>query len=122
MYKLSIPVLQVSSAAGAEAYYCGKLGFARRFAYRVDEARDDPCYMGVEREGVWLHLSSFPGDGPRGGGVYVIVEDADAVHAELVSRGVEIRFGPGDQDWGNREVHVTDPDGNRICFAQEGVV
>ena len=119
MLKFAIPVLHVSSSAAAEEFYCGRLGFRKRSATRSDEKRADPCYMGVEREGVWLHLSSFSGDGVPGGVVYLAVEDVDALHAELVAKGVPIDTGPVDQTWGNREMYVKDADRNSIRFIQE---
>jgi catechol 2,3-dioxygenase-like lactoylglutathione lyase family enzyme len=121
LFKLSIPVLHVHSSVAAEAFYCRKLGFRRQFAYRVDEARPDPCYMGLTRDGVWLHVSSFSGDGVSGGVVYLLVDAVDALHGELVARGVPIALQPTDQTWGNREMYVRDPDGNSIRFVREAV-
>ena len=119
MFKLAIPVLHVSNSAAAEEFYCDRLGFRRQFAYRPDETKPDPCYMGLTREGASLHVSSFPGDGVSGGVVFVLVEDVDVLHAELVSKGVMIDTGPVDQTWGNRELYVKDSDRNSIRFTQE---
>ena len=116
LIKVAIPLVHVSSSAAAEEFYCGRLGFRREFAHRVDDAKPDPCYMGVTRDGVWLHVSSFSGDGISGGVVNLIVEDVDALHAELVKKGVRIDTGPVDQTWGNREIYVKDADGNSIRF------
>jgi uncharacterized glyoxalase superfamily protein PhnB len=118
MFKSAIPVLHVSSAAAAERFYCERPGFRRRFAYRVDEAKPDPCYMGLTRDGVWLHVSSFPGDGVAGGVALLTVEDVDALHAELVAGGVAVALAPTDQTWGNREMYVKDEDGNSVRFVQ----
>ena len=120
MFKLAIPVLHVSSSAAAAEFYCNRLGFRRQFAYRFDAAKPDPCYMGLTRDGVWLHVSSFSGDGVSGCVVFLLVEDVDAVHAELVAKGVPIALAPTDQTWGNREMYVKDPDGNSIRFVREG--
>jgi catechol 2,3-dioxygenase-like lactoylglutathione lyase family enzyme len=120
VFKLAIPVLHVSSAAAAEEFYCGRLGFRRDFAYRVDDARADPCYMGLTRNDVELHVSSFSGDAVAGGAVFLVVEDVDALHADLVAKRVAIRLPPTDQSWGNREMYVNDPDGNSIRFVQAG--
>ncbi len=119
MFRLAIPVLHVGSAAAAEAFYCNRLGFHRQFAYRVDEAAPDPCYMGLTRDGVWLHVSSFSGDGVSGGVVYLLVEDVDALHAELVEKAVAIDLAPTDQTWGTREMYVKDADGNSLRFVCE---
>lgn len=120
MLKLAIPVLHVSSSAAAEEFYCNRLGFRREFAYRFDDAKPDPCYMGLMRDGAKLHVSSFSGDGVSGGVVYLLVDDVDALHPELVARGVAIDLEPTDQTWGNREMYVKDPDGNSIRFVREG--
>jgi catechol 2,3-dioxygenase-like lactoylglutathione lyase family enzyme len=120
LFKYAVPVLHVSSSVAAEDYYCNRLGFRRQFAYRQDAAKPDPCYIGLARDGVWLHLSSFSGDGVAGGVVYLAVEDVDTLHAELVAKGVPIDTGPVDQTWGNREMYVRDPDRNSIRFIREG--
>jgi len=119
MLRFAIPVLHVSSSVPAEEFYCGLLGFQKQYAYRPDPNSADPCYMGVSRDGVWLHLSSFAGDGVAGGVVFISVDDVDALHAELLSKGVGIDSGPFDQTWGNREMYVLDPDRNSIRFTHE---
>lgn len=120
LLKFAIPVLHVSSSAAAEEFYCNRLGFQRQFAYGPEETKPDPCYMGLARDGVWLHVSSFSGDGVSGGVAYLAVEDVDSLHAELVAKGVPIDTGPIDQTWGNREMYVKDADRNSIRFVQEG--
>ena len=120
MFKSAIPVLHVSSASAAEEFYCDRLGFRRQFAYRVDEAGPDPCYMGLVRDEVELHVSSFPGDGVSGGVVFLLVEDLDALHVELVAKGVTVTLEPTDQTWGNREMYVEDSDGNSLRFVHAG--
>lgn len=97
-----------------------RLGFQQQFSYRLDESKPDPCYMGLVRDGVWLHVSSFSGDGVPGGVVYLAVEDVDSLHSELVAKVVPIDTGPIDQTWGNREMYVKDADRNSIRFVQEG--
>lgn len=121
MFKLAIPVLHVSDSAAAEAFYCDRLGFRKQFAYRVDDTRSDPCYMGLARDDARLHLSSFSGDGVSGGVIYLLVDDVDALHAEFVAQGVSVALEPTDQTWGNREMYVKDADGNSIRFIREGI-
>lgn len=118
-FQAAIPVLHVSSIQAAEEFYCDQLGFTRRFAYRVDESLTDPCYLGLARDGAFLHVSSFPGDAVAGGVVYLIVDDVDQLAQELKKRGMAIDLEPTDQTWGNREMYLEDPDGNSIRFVQE---
>lgn len=120
MLKFAIPVLHVSTAAAAEEFYCKRLGFTQLFAYRFNEKRPDPCYMGLARDDVELHVSSFSGDGVAGGVVFIGVEDVDQLHEELKANGVTVDLEPTDQSWGNREMYVHDPDGNSIRFVHRG--
>ncbi len=115
MFKRAIPVLHVSSSSAAEDFYCRGLGFRREFAY-PNAPPSNPCYMGLNRDGVVLHVSSFPGDGKSGGVVNVLIDDLDALHAELLERAVRIDLAPTDQDWGEREMYVKDSDGNTVRF------
>ena len=119
MFKFAIPVLHVTSSAAAEEFYCDRLGFRQAFAYRPFGGAD-PCYMGLTRDGVRLHVSPFPEDGVAGGVVFLVVEDVDALHRELKAKGVPIDLEPTDQSWGNREMYVRDPDGNSIRFVHGG--
>jgi uncharacterized glyoxalase superfamily protein PhnB len=116
LLKLAIPLLHVSSSAAAEDFYCHKLSFTREFAHRVDDAKPDPCYMGISRDGIWLHISSFSGDAVSGGVANLIVDDVDALHAEFLAKNVRIDTPPVDQTWGTREMYVKDADGNTLRF------
>jgi catechol 2,3-dioxygenase-like lactoylglutathione lyase family enzyme len=49
----------------------------------------------------------------------VWVDDADAVCAELATRGVELLNGPIDREWGMRTASFTDPDGHIWEIAQK---
>ena len=44
--------------------------------------------------------------------VYVVVDDADAAYERAKAAGADVTE-PVDQDYGSRDVTVTDPDGNR---------
>jgi uncharacterized glyoxalase superfamily protein PhnB len=120
MIKLAIPVLHVTDAKHAAQFYCAGLGFEKRFEYHADPQLRNPCYIGLARDGVVLHVSSFSGDGVAGGVACLLVDDVDALHAQLVSRGVPIAMPPTDQTWGNREMYVKDADGNTLRFICEG--
>jgi catechol 2,3-dioxygenase-like lactoylglutathione lyase family enzyme len=98
-----------------QEFYCDRLGFRQEFAYRPFGGLD-PCYMAVARDDARLHVSSFSGDGVSGGVVYLLVDDIDGLHEELLRKNVRIDTGPIDQEWGNREMYVKDADGNSIRF------
>ena len=48
--------------------------------------------------------------------VSFLVDDVDALHDELVARGIETAGAPSDQDWGARAFGLLDPDGNNLYF------
>jgi hypothetical protein len=81
------------------------------FAIELDESAQ---YGFVGRGSVQLHLQSNDPDDPgeTGGAVYVYVSDADRLHGDWTSAGVEGRFiGPHNTPYGLREFVYTDPDG-----------
>ena len=118
MIREAIPLLHVSNAAAAQSFYCGLLGFKLEFAHRPQGVDADPCYLGISRDGVWILLSSFSGDGVTGGVVNLLVDDVDALHRDFVGKGVAIDTPPVDQSWGNREMYVKDADRNSLRFLQ----
>ena len=114
----AIPLMHVSSSKEAEDFYCTKLGFTHEWDYRPAAPAYDPAYLGLQRDGVSLHLSSFSGDGVAGGVASFYVRDVDALFQEFASRGVSIELEPCDQSWGNREMYIGDADGNSLRFIQ----
>jgi len=117
MIKSAIPVIAISNSLRSEDYYCRILGFEKKFAYRPDPNKSDPCYMGVARDGVMLHLHSFKPERAGLTDAFVNVADVDELFSELSAREANIQLPPTDQTWNDREMHVRDPDGNAICFA-----
>ena len=51
--------------------------------------------------------------------IVLVVDDVDAVVADLRAPGVPVLSGPADRAWGHRTAHVADPDGFVVEFAQE---
>lgn len=45
------------------------------------------------------------------------VDDVDAVHARAVAAGLSPEGEPADAPWGERYVHIRDPDGHEISLA-----
>jgi uncharacterized glyoxalase superfamily protein PhnB len=119
MIKLAVPLLHVSSATEAVEFYCIGLGFRLEFSHRPDGVESDPCYMGISRDGVWMNLSSFSGDGVAGSVANLMVDDVDGLHAEFVGKGIAIDLPPVDQTWGSREMYLKDADRNCLRFIQE---
>jgi len=117
MIKLAIPLLHVSDPVSAEQFYCDQLGFEKTFTYRPF-GEPGPCYLGLIRDGVRVHLSSFPEDGIAGNAIVLIVDNVDALFREFALKAVKIDLEPTDQSWDNREMYVSDSDNNSIRFTQ----
>jgi catechol 2,3-dioxygenase-like lactoylglutathione lyase family enzyme len=118
MFQTAVPVLRVANADAATAFYRDRLGFAVLSSWRPNPRAVDPCYMTMVRDGVRLHIHSFGSQPIGAGAAYLIVDNVDALHAELVSQGVPIPHEPIDQTWGVREIVVRDPDGNVLTIGQ----
>ncbi len=59
------------------------------------------------------------GGNPPCGEIGFLIDDVDAEAERLRGLGVEILRGPVDRPWRERTLHVADPDGNIIEFAQK---
>jgi catechol 2,3-dioxygenase-like lactoylglutathione lyase family enzyme len=112
----AIPNLVTDDLETAREFYKGFLGF--------DVAMDEPGFTmfaspsnrtaqitvadkakpGIDRGISEAHLS-------------IEVQDVDALHAEAVSRGLEIVYPLTDEPWGIRRFFVRDPDGRVINVA-----
>jgi catechol 2,3-dioxygenase-like lactoylglutathione lyase family enzyme len=114
-----MPLLHVSKAQAAVDFYV-RLGFRIEYAngplVSLGSPHADPCYMALSRDGVWVILSSYPGDGVAGGVVNFHLDDVDALYDEFVSAEIPVDLAPVDQTWGTREMYVRDPDRNSLRF------
>ena len=129
--KPSEPLLFCADMEKSIAFYEGKLGF------NVQQRNEqDPTWARLQRGDCSLMLIVAPdGEGweslwkdlkgkPKGNGnwLYVRVDNADKLHAELKAKKVTFSAGtadgPVDRPWGSREFLVIDPDGYVTVFTQ----
>ena len=99
-------------------YYKDKLGFRCRGTWL-----NPPVYAIVERDEHRIHfrLAEPATQNPDKYAdelldAYLFVEDADALYAEYLGRGVEFTRPLGDTPWGAREFVVKDCDGRLLAF------
>ncbi len=110
-YKLELLCVPVTDVDVAKAFYVDKVGFHADHDQRVNES-----LRFVQLTPPGSGCSICIGEGlttmPAGSleGLQLVVADADAAHAELSGRGVEVSA-VDDQPWG-RFVYFKDPDGN----------
>jgi lactoylglutathione lyase len=111
------PVLFIEDLERAKTFYIDVLGFSLAF--------EDPTSAGLLFGGDMFLLVTVPSatemlpgeklgttNGQRPVGLFnIFVEDVDAVHERLVSKGVAFIVDPIDREWGRRTAHFKDPDG-----------
>ena len=118
---------------GAMTLYVPDLGEARKFyadVFGLDaQLLDDNTAM-LRFEGTFVFLGRsataarpvpevLKQAGKGAGQFAIIVDDVDAVCAEIAGRGVRPLTGPADRDWGMRTATFADPGGNIWEIAQE---
>jgi predicted enzyme related to lactoylglutathione lyase len=116
-WKLELVQVPVSDVDRAKAFYVDQVGFNADHDHQVnDELRfvqltppGSACSIAI---GTGLSKTA-PGSVE---GLQIVVEDADAAHAELQARGVEVSE-VQDMPWG-RFVFFSDPDGNSWALQQ----
>jgi len=98
-----IPVLRVSDAAKAVAWY-HRMGFAEEWEFRFEPGF--PAFVSVARGAMRLFLSEHTGDARPDTLIYLRLRDLDAVAKEFGAAVEQMPWGP--------EVKLRDPDGNRL--------
>jgi catechol 2,3-dioxygenase-like lactoylglutathione lyase family enzyme len=115
------PLLVVSDLQRPIDFYCGKLGFGEPSVWG-----EPPCFAMLPRDWLELKLSvqEEPGgvkpNGPSGmWDFYLRIEDVASEIEALKAAGVPLDKGPTDMFYEMREIEVVDPDGYRICLAED---
>jgi hypothetical protein len=109
------PILRMFDEVKAKEFYLGFLGFTVEFEHRFEPGT--PLYMGISRDGCFIHLSEHHGDGSPGTHVRIECTDVDALQSELIAKQYKYgRPGVEDTSWHTRELTAHDPFGNRLTF------
>jgi predicted enzyme related to lactoylglutathione lyase len=118
----SAPVFLARDVVAAANHYRDAMGFDYERFWG-----EPPSFVILHRDGMYLMLKQA--DDPKDviphwtvsdklWNAYFWVSDADALHAEFVSRGAKIDYGPCDQPHGCREFGIQDLDGYDVGFGQ----
>ena len=102
-----VPILHVKDGSIAAKWYA-RLGFEIVGEHRFSP--ELPLYLFLNRGDDAIHLSEHKGDANAGTLLYFYVQDIEAHAKEFEQEIIE-------QPWA-REVHLTDPDGNRLRLGQ----
>ena len=116
-YKLELIAVPVSDVDRAKAFYVDQAGFNLDHDHQVSE---NLRFVQLTPPGSACSIAIGSGvtDAEPGSvkGLQLVVADADAAHADLAGRGVEVSD-VQDFPWG-RFVFFADPDGNRWAVQQ----
>ena len=116
-YRLELVAVPVSDVDRAKAFYVDQAGFTADHDHRVS---DDIRFVQITPPGSACSIAFGKGvtDAEPGSvqGLQLVVDDADAAHADLKGRGVDVSD-VQDFPWG-RFVFFADPDGNRWAVQQ----
>lgn len=114
-----LPLLACSDIAAEHDFLVDVLGFT---SAALERAPDGTVVHGEVTAGsrrIWLHRADEAGNlvppGPRGsagGGIVIHVTDVDAHHARVRAAGADVLYEPRDEDYGQREYGVRDPEGH----------
>jgi len=120
MPRLDYVIHYVASLERSVAFYRNVIGLAVRI--------EGDGYVEFEMENTKFALfgrSKLAGLIGREGGeppcgeIGFLIDDVDGEAERLRGLGVEILSGPVDRPWRERTLHIADPDGNIIEFAQK---
>ncbi len=113
-----IPLLRIFDVEKARAFYTGWLGF--RVDWEQRHAENFPLYFQVSKDNIRFHLTGHYGDCTPGTPIYIEwAGDLAAHQAELAEK--DYRYcKPAiiQEPWNDVVMHLTDPFGNRLSFAQ----
>jgi catechol 2,3-dioxygenase-like lactoylglutathione lyase family enzyme len=115
--KLELVAVPVTDVDRAKSFYVDQVGFVADYDHTVS---DDVRFVQLTPPGSACSIAIGRGLTSMAPGsldnLQAVVADADAAHAELAGRGVDVSE-VDDQPWG-RFVFFRDPDGNRWALQQ----
>jgi lactoylglutathione lyase len=113
-------ILYVHDMSASIAFYRDVIGLPFKFedaGYAEFATTGTRFALYEKRRADWL-IDGTTNPGPAAEVVFS-VDDVDAEAVRLADRGATVLSGPTDRPWGHRTVHIADPDGFVVEFAQE---
>jgi lactoylglutathione lyase len=118
--QLAYVILYVSDITASIAFYRDVVGVPFTFedaGYAEFASQQTRLALYEARRAAWLTGHDVtPGPAAE---IVFMVPDVDAQARRLTTLGAPVLSGPTDRPWGHRTVHVADPDGFIVEFAQE---
>lgn len=120
MDRIGYVILYVSDLAASIAFYRDVVGLQYRFtdAGYAEFGTDGTRFALYERRRAEWLTGRTVAPGPAAE-IVLLVDDVDAQADRLAALGTTIISGPADRPWGHRTLHIADPDGFVVEFAEE---
>jgi catechol 2,3-dioxygenase-like lactoylglutathione lyase family enzyme len=106
------PILYVRDFQEATNYYTKKLLFKLRWQW------GKPPSFGCVSLGKVEIFFCLKAQGHPGTWLFVTIDDVEDYFERLTKLGADVIYGPTDEPWGCREIHVRDPNQHTIRFGQ----
>jgi catechol 2,3-dioxygenase-like lactoylglutathione lyase family enzyme len=116
-------ILFAEDLARSKAFYGNVLGMELEFEddESVGFKIKGVAFIVLQVDRARVQLQGEPTATPRAGATAFLTtftDDVDALHADLVGRGIDFFQNPTDQPWGMRTAYFKDPDGHIWEIAQ----
>ena len=120
MARIDYVIQYVESLRRSTAFYRDVIGLKVRIEGNgyVEFEMDNTKFSLFERSKLQELIGHEGGKAPCGE-IGFAIDDVDGEAERLKELGVRILRGPMDRPWGERTLHIKDPDGNIIEFAQK---
>ena len=114
----SMPILPASSVKDTVAFFTDGLGFELAGVWSNDSQPASFAIVQLDQITVGIAKSEKPASS-QGWAAYFYVADISAFADHILGNGVPLLRGPEDSFYHCLELEIEDPNGNRLCFAQD---
>ena len=121
MRRVDYVIHYVESLRRSVTFYRDVIGLGADRGRRLRQFEMDNTKFSLFERSKLPGLIGREGGNPPCGEIGFLIEDVDGEAERLRGLGVEILSGPVDRPWHERTLHIADPDGNIIEFAQKGL-
>lgn len=113
-----MPIISAENLDETIAFFVLGLGFTLAGKWTSDG--ENPEFAIVQMDNITAGIAVVDGvNSSNHWAAYFFLDDIEAFKTRLETSGVEILRGIEDSFYKCREIEVSDPNGNRLCFAQD---
>ena len=114
----SMPILSVEDVEKSAGFFTGGLGFSFAGSWQDDDGVPEFAIVVLDHITIGLQRVR-QAKASDAWAAYFYIEDIETYAAQVAGSGVKLTSEVADKPYGCRELEVTDPDGNVLCFGQD---